>query len=309
MYNNYRRISILPTLSKVFEKVIFNQVHEHFHVNNLHFSNQYEFRKKHSTELAVLEVIDRITNQLDQGITPINIYLDLSKAFDTLDHDILLNKLQYYGVNGSALALFRSYLTERRRYVDYNETSSSLEHISTGVPQGSILGPLLFIIYINEIAQSSPYFNVITCADDTTLCGKSAGQIDIGMELKHVTEWLKMNKLSLNVKKTKAMLFHMPQKKIIVPKIKINGTIIDFVDNFNFLGINLNKHLNWNPHVKIVSNKLVKTVGVLNILKKTLPLNILRIIYNALILPHLNYGILAWGHQAKRLNLIQKRAV
>ena len=101
------------------------------------------------------------------------------------------------------------------------------------------------------------------------------------------------------------MLFHMPQKKIIVPNIQINGTIIEFVDNFNCLGINLN----WNPHVKCVSNKLVKNVGVLNILKKTLPLNILRIIYNALLLPHLNYGNLAWGHQAKRLNLIQKRAV
>ena len=162
-----------------------------------------------------------ITNQLDKGITPINIYFDLSKAFDTLDHDILLNKLQYYGVNGSALALFRSYLTERRQYVDYNETSSSLEHILTGVPQGSILGPLLFIIYINDIAQSSPYFNFITYADDTTLCGKIAGQIDIEnieKELKHVTEWLRMNKLSLNVKKTKAMLFHMPQKKIIDQK-------------------------------------------------------------------------------------------
>ena len=118
-----------------------------------------------------------------------------------------------------------------------------------------------------------------------------------------------MNKLSLNVKKTKGMSFHMPQKRIITPKIKINGTIIEFVHNFNFLGINLNKHLNWNQHVKIVSNKLVKTVGVLNILKKTLPLNLFRIIYNTLILPHLNYGILAWGHQAKRLNLIQKRAV
>ena len=202
MFNNYRPISILPT-TKVFEKVIFNEVHEYFHVISLYFINQYGFRKKHSTELAVLEVIDRITNKLDQGITPINIYLDLSKAFDTLD----------------------------------------------------------------------------------------------------------MNKLSLNVKKTEAMLFYMPQKKIIVPKIKINGTIIEFVDNFNFLGINLNKHLNWNPHVKIVSNKLLKTVGILNILKKTLPLNILRIIYNALILPQLNYGILAWGHHAQRLNLIQKRAV
>ena len=225
--------------------------------------------------------------------------------------------MQYYGVNGSALALFRSYLTERQQY-DYNETiilSSSLEHISTGVPQGSILGPLLFIIYINDIAQSSTYFKFITYADDTTLCGTIAGQIDIEnieMELKNVTEWLKMNKLSLNVKnvkKTKAMLFHMPQKKIIIPTIKINGTLIEFVDNFNFLGINLNKHLNWNPHVTNVSNKLVKTVGVQNILKKTLPLNILRIIYNALVLQHLNYGILAWGHLAKRLNLMQKRAV
>ena len=185
--------------------------------------------------------------------------------------------MQYYGVNGSALALFRGYLTERQQYVDYNETSSSLEHISTGVPQGSILGPLLFIIYINDIAQSSAYFKFITYADDTTLCGTIAGQIDIEnieMELKNVTEWLKINKLSLNVKKTKAMLFHMPQKKIIIPTIKINGTLIEFVDNFNFLGINLNKHLNWNPHVTNVSNKLVKTVGVLNILKKTLPLNI-----------------------------------
>ena len=210
--------------------------------------------------------------------------------------------MQYYGVNGSALALFRSYLTERQQYVDYNETSSSLEHISTGVPQGSIIGPLLVIIYINDIAQSSAYFKCITYADDTTLYGTIAGQIDIEnieMEFKNVTEWLKMNKLSLNVKKTKAMLFHMPQKKIIIPTIKINGTLIEFVDNFNFLGINLNKHLNWNPHVTNVSNKLVKTVGVLNILKKTLPLNILRIIYNALILPHLNYGILAWGHLAK----------
>ena len=99
MFNKYRPISILPTLSKVFEKVIFNQVHENFQVNNLYFSNQYGFRKKHSTELAVLGVTDRITNQLDQGITPINLYLDLSKAFDTLDHDILLNKWQYYGVN------------------------------------------------------------------------------------------------------------------------------------------------------------------------------------------------------------------
>ena len=166
---------------------------------------RYGFRKKHSTELPVLEVIYIITYQLG------------------LDQGILLNKLQYYGVNGSALALFRNYLTELQQYVNYNERSSSLEHISNGIPQGipqgSILGPLLCSIYINDIAQSSAYFKCITYADDTTLNGIIAEQIDIDnieMELKNITEWLKMNKLSLNVKKPKAMLFHMPQKKIIV---------------------------------------------------------------------------------------------
>ena len=115
IFNNYRPISILPALSKVFEKIVFNQTYTYFDDHNLFFGNQYGFREKHSTELAVLEVIYRITNQLDKGLTPMNIYLDLSKAFDTLDHDILVHKLQYYGVSGSALRLFKNYLTERKQ--------------------------------------------------------------------------------------------------------------------------------------------------------------------------------------------------
>ena len=150
-----------------------------------------------------------------------NIYLDLSKAFETLDHDILIHKLQYYGVkSGSALRLLKNYLTERKQYVVYNETRSEFGSISTGVPQGSILGPLLFIIYINDIAQPTSHFNFITHADDTTLCGAQTSHNDAKTtyhELNKVTEWLKINKLSLNVKKTKAMVFHMPQKKVILP--------------------------------------------------------------------------------------------
>ena len=167
---------------------------------------------------------------------------------------------------------------------------------------------MLFIIYTHDIAQSTSHFNFITYADDTTLCGAQTRHNDAKTterELNKVTEWLKINKLSLNVKKTKAMVFHMPQKKVILPILRINGTIVEFVDNFVFLGIQINKHLNWNHHNTDVANKIVKTVGILNMLKIYLPLNVLRIIYNSLILPHLNYGILLWGHQAKQTKQIQ----
>ena len=260
----------------------------------------------------MLELIDRITQQLDKCTTPINVYLDLSKAFDTLDHNILLHKLKYYGIEGTALRLFESYLNERQQYVDFDGTPSNYNRILTGVPQGSILGPLLFIIYINDIAQSSKHFNFIIYADDTTLCSTLKVNTDatqLNMELNNVSRWLNLNKLSLNVKKTKAMAFHMPQKKIIHPNIQINGSNIEFVDNFVFLGITINNKLNWNSHINKVTNKISKTVGILNKLRSFLPSGVLQTIYNTLILPHMTYGILAWGRHTNTIHKIQKRAI
>ena len=198
--------------------------------------------------------------------------------FDTLDHDILTHKLQYFGVSGSALQLFKNYLTERKQYVVHNETRLEFGSISTGVPPGSILGPLLFIVYINDIAQSTSRFNSITYADDA-----------IFVVRKQATLTLKQ----LNI-------------------LRINGTIVECVDNFVLLGLKINKHLNWNHNNTDVANNIVKTVGILNTLKRYLPLNILRIIYNSLILPHLHYGILLWGHQPKQtkhIQVVQQRAV
>ena len=278
IFDNYRPMSILPSISKVFERIIFNQIHNYFQVNNLYFCSQYGFRKEHSTELAVLELIDRITQHLDKGTIPINVYLDLSKAFDTLDHNILLHKLKYYGIEGTALRLFESYLNERQQYVDLDGTTSNNNRILTGVPQGSILGPLLFIIYINDIAQSSKHFNFIIYADDTTLCSTlkiNADATQLNMELNNVSQWLNLNKLSLNVKIPKAMAFHMPQKKIIQPNIQINGSNIEFVENFMFLGITINSKLNWNSHINKVTNKISKTVGILNKLRSFLPSGVL----------------------------------
>ena len=192
------------------------------------YSSQYGFRKDHSTELASLELCDRILGYLDEGKLPITIFLDLSKAFDTLDHKILLSKLKYYGVNGIALKWFRSYLTNRYQYIQYNDVTSTMLTIETGVPQGSILGPLLFLIYMNDIYLVSDKFSSILYADDTTLdspitsfdivtdgCkfNKEALSENINAEIKLITDWLAVNKLSLNAKKTKFMFFSFSATK------------------------------------------------------------------------------------------------
>ena len=169
LFGNYRPISLLSSVSKVFEKAAYGQLYEYFSSHALFYDSQYRFRKYHSTELAALELIDRIHKEIDENEIPFSVFLDLSKAFDTLDTDILLHKLQYYGITGTTLDWFRSYLTERYQYVDYNGASSSMKLLTTGVSQGSILRPLLFIIYMNDIHTVSNNLNFILYADDTTL--------------------------------------------------------------------------------------------------------------------------------------------
>ena len=169
IFSNYRPISLLPSFSKVVEKIIFNQLYEYFDSHKYFYSSQYGFRKCHSTEHAALELIDKIITDMDKGNIPINIYLDMSKAFDILDHRILIDKLKYYGITGTALDLFISYLSNRKQYVDFKGIKSNTLDIKSGVPQGSILGPLLFIIFINDFSKSSNLFDFIIYADDTSL--------------------------------------------------------------------------------------------------------------------------------------------
>ena len=210
-FNNYRPISLLPSISKIFEKVLYDQTYSYFQNNDILYSSQYGFRQGHSTEYAALELVHKITQHLDKNKTPINFNLDLSKAFDTLDHSILIHKLKFYGIKGTALQLFQSYLSNRLQFVEYDDTMSDTLEISTGVPQGSVLGPLLFLIYINDIAKSSDSFDFICYADDTTLSSimndfnstDNSIENNINNELAKVNDWLKINKLSLNIDKTK----------------------------------------------------------------------------------------------------------
>ena len=158
---NYRPISVLPVISKVFKTVLQEQLTEYFITNNLFVPQQYGFRKKLSTELAALELIDRLLNQMNNHENPTNFYIDLSKAFDCLQHDILLEKLAFYGLTNKAIALLKSYLSNRKQYVQLSDVRSSVRPISVGVSQGSILVPLLFNIFINDIVKSSTKFNFI----------------------------------------------------------------------------------------------------------------------------------------------------
>ena len=149
LFDNYRPISLLSTVSKIFEKTVFTQVYNYFCAHKLFYESQYGFRKCHSTELAAIELVDRLCNYLDAGKVPVSVFLDLSKAFDTLNHTILIEKLRYYGLNDTSLNWFHSYLHDRLQFTKYNSVCSDVVTLSTGVPQGSILGPLLFIIYMN----------------------------------------------------------------------------------------------------------------------------------------------------------------
>ena len=201
LVDDYKPISVLYAISRV----VFNQLYDYMHKNKLLYVSQYGFRKIHSTELASVELVDRIRLYIDIGKVPLSVFLDLSKAFDTLDHSILLKKLRFYGISGTSLKWFSSCLVNRKQWVDCDGTFSTLTNLNTGVPQGSVLGPLLFIIYMNDIHEVSETFHAILFADDTSLFSslgsfnvalngrkfdKYALSESINTELSSIQEWL-----------------------------------------------------------------------------------------------------------------------
>ena len=230
-----------------------SQLLEYFRVSIVLSSQQYGFIPNRSTELAILELMDRNINTMNNQLTPINIYIDLSKAFDILDHNILVSKLKYFGVQGVSIDLLKHYLLGRSQYVDLDHTKSDINEVHCGIPQGSVVGPLLFNIFLKDIVNASSVFDVIMYADDTTLIStletlgnrKTPINIEnnINTEISKITTWLKSNMLELNVEKSKFMIFFKHPKIITNFSITINNSTIEQVDYFNFLGLTLDQNI------------------------------------------------------------------
>ena len=264
-------------------------------------TNQFGFRKKYNTVDAITKFISDATQYLDQKDSILAIYCDLSKAFDTIDHSVLLKKLQYYGIRGQALEWFRSYLSNRKQYVLYGEQISEMQNIKYGVPQGSVLGPLLFIIYVNDLPYQLANSETIQFADDTTIYGHNSNinrlYTDMINELNIISYWFNANQLSLNISKTNYMLYtncNVPLSNR--PDMYIGDQKIKQTSEVKFLGIIIDDKLKWDKHIERIKKRISSSFYAINKVKGVLNRKHLTNLYYALVYPHLLYGITMWGN-------------
>ena len=325
LLENYRPVSTLPIFGKLFEKIIYSRLYSYFSSQGILHNRQFGFRKYHSTNHALNYSIDHIKQCLNNDDHVIGIFIDLSKAFDTIDHEILLQKLQHYGVRGNALKLLKSYLTNRRQYVStLGEISDQLK-ILYGVPQGSCLGPLLFLIYINDMSNVSATAELVLFADDTNIFVKGRSKQETYDEanriLKDISNYMLVNKLHINLDKSCFMYFTKGKYKKSenesdnesYPPIMIGSSEIKKVSEIKFLGIIIDENLSWDAHIKSLSKKLASCTGSINQIAKSIPESLYRDLYCTLFECYMTYGLTVWGsaHDSKidRIFLAQKKIV
>ena len=316
---NYRPISVIPVVAKVFERVVYDQLYYYLTKNCILSRYQSGFRSLHSTVTALLEATDSWAMNIDRGFVNAVVFLDLKKAFDTVDHNILLTKLQYYGIRGSCHNWFTSYLSNRTQTCLMNSFMSSPKLVKCGVPQGTILGPLLFLLYINDLPNCLYFSQPRMYADDTSLTFASVDlkHIDdcLNYDLNRVYIWLSANKLTLNLTKTEFMLVASRQKLStfsVIPSFSINDHPVKQVSSVKSLGVHIDQNMSWDCHIQNICKKIASTLGAIKRIRHLIPFNILINVYDSLVQPHFNYCSVVWGNcgsgLSEKLQKLQNRA-
>ena len=310
---NYRPISLLSNINKIIEKLVFSRVFSHIQSNNLIYNNQYGFRPKHSTDHALIQITESIREALDDGKYACAVFVDFQKAFDTVNHSILIKKLDYFGIGGKIKEWLKSYLSNRRHFVSILGYESQPQHVEHGVPQGSVLGPLLFLLYINDLHRSIKFSTTYHFADDTNMLNINSSiykiKYQLNKDLKLLNKWLLANKISLNAAKTELIFFRKPSKKQTpLIKIKINGKRIIPVSSIKYLGVYLDEFLSGHTHCDLLHTKLSRAVGMISKIRYFLKDSKQQLIslYHSIFSSHMVFGCQTWGlHCNSKINKLQ----
>lgn len=317
-FDNYRPIALLSVVSKVVETAVHKRLQSFLHTTNFFSNNQYGFRSNHSTIDAVAQLTGTILNGFNKSKSTVAVLLDISKAFDTIDHRILLRKLEHSGVRGLSQAWFQSYLSDREQMVALNGEVSDPRGVTSGIPQGSILGPLIFSIYVNDIHTCILNSQVLQFADDTTL--HLTGDLEeiipkLNVDLNSLVRWFFANRLALSTSKTTAIAFS--KRNFVIPpdlpEIKVWDEVVPFEPAVKLLGIYLDSDLSWKTHSLHVRNKISSSLYAINKCKNLLNTQTLKLMYYGLVHPYLTYGISLWGagsqSEMKKILIIQKKSL